>query len=377
MTVSVAFAGFDSHGKGIVGIFADSRVTRVDDTYSDDARKVLLLSDFACATGAGDARAIVAIHEKVRGLIAEENTERIGKGLSALSLWHQASFFFHEIDLYRMGNNLTRPTHVVVAGFASNGTPVLAQAVFSQGRHERHLFKPLPGQIVSRSIGLPSAVQLVTEAIRYSVASRDEFAAVLAVAHGIAADKSTEFRGIGGPISVAYCESGSSFTCPIYLIDGQYLQAGEMLDSVPPDQRVIAVPADAHNLFSRFDAENQIAPKFTGGVTRASSIYAPPMCLGFEKLFWGEEPAWLCDDAMPVPYVFGVEGGPAVTFDYCAAGTLHSRDADGVKFHAGGAPPQPPPPGSIVNAPSAPDELLVCSGPFTIKLSNGAGGGFR
>lgn len=373
MTISGAFAGFDPAEAGIVGVFADSRVTTGDHTFSDDAQKVLPLSSRACATAAGDATAIVAVYDLVCREIAETTAARVREGASPLSLWHEASFLFYEIEKYREAKGLTSTCHVVVAGFVSNGAPALAQATFAEGTHERHLFKPLPGQTVSRIVGLQGAVQIVAEVVRHSIARRDSFAALVSVAHAIAQDRSREFEGIGGPISTAYCD-GSGFVFPVYEIDGHYFQRGRTLDGPPPDHPVVRVATDAE-LFARFDTENQATRKFTGGVTRASSIYSPPMCLGFEKLFWEEEPAWVCDDSMPVPYVYGVEGegGVGMSFDYPNSGGLHPRELESLRYHAGGPRITEPPPASVRNAPTAPDELVVCTGPITIAISHKEG----
>jgi hypothetical protein len=74
MTIAGAFAGYDARHASVLGVFADSRVTRTTD-HTDDVHKVLQIAPRACCTASGDPKPVLASYEKVvRSLAANDRT---------------------------------------------------------------------------------------------------------------------------------------------------------------------------------------------------------------------------------------------------------------------------------------------------------------
>ena len=167
------------------------------------------------------------------------------------------------------------------------------------------------------------------------------------------------FSGVGGDISLAVAHGGT-FTFP-----------------------AVEMP-NTSDLFERLDDENLFVPKFTGGLPRASKVEMSGLRAGVEDLFYNEEPAWVHNDAQPVPHYLGVADQPGVMLDHMVEDGLDPREAASVESHRGGPPVEIPPRASATDLPTASDELTIISWTnpdtgerFRQSISFGANGGFR
>jgi len=142
MTVAAAFAS--KLREKMIGAAADSRVTRAS-SFTDDAQKVLVLGRSSIMTAAGRANDVVRAVQITNSEIQRIDRKRVKHGRCPTSVWHHAGLLFENFGNLRTSSVPSGNTTLIVAGFLSNGDPIIAQCGLTESGHERYLFKPQDG----------------------------------------------------------------------------------------------------------------------------------------------------------------------------------------------------------------------------------------
>ncbi len=299
MTIAAAFAIHPRKGTSQIGVFADARATLASG-WEDGQDKLLPLSPRCCAVGSGPAQPLIAAARRTVAFLKR----RPLIAYPPLSLWYQAGIFFRALESERARLSPQKGVFALVAGFASNGVPLVAEASFADGASTLMLFRPMDEEMVARVVGVPAAAPLFAEALRMDFAQgRGSFENTMSLLRDVSDDTSPSMEAIGGLPGFGVCYAGQDFSYPICEMEGRLFRRGAAVDpgdvGEEPVQRLTYHP----QVFQDLDTRNQASPFFTGGAPLVSWLDLPPLTIGDPGIFKGNEPIWLLDERRPVPMI--------------------------------------------------------------------------
>ena len=233
MTIGFA-ATYLADGHASFLLAADSRYSAKGMT-ADMAIKTYSLGLRTGAVAAGNGLSVGAAADLTRSIAEDHNRLSPRDPINFYSVVRLFSYFLNQAE---RANPWSRGCEVGLAGFLSNGSPVLAKVLTRPSeKTEVCCYAPKQAGSLVVMVGQPDAKEQISSAISRALAAPGPHWMERAVATVAYLCEHEGEPTIGGAPSVAFCPRDGTMYWPFVIINGRtHLRGFDVTESVPPSQ---------------------------------------------------------------------------------------------------------------------------------------------